>query len=106
MKANYIGRNYTHDFYTDAIEMSYLSRRADLAFYLWKKAGAVLLNDKLNELNASSHLSSIDASNQEHYEIKIVGVGTKIIRSSGYIKATRPFAITIIKYQKIHLNHL
>ena len=71
-------RNYTHDFYTDAIEMSYLSRRADLAFYFMEKSRAVLLNDKLNELNASSHLSSIDASNQEHYEIKIVELGQKL----------------------------
>ncbi len=71
-------RDYTRDFYTNAVEASYLAQRPDLAFYFIEKSRAVLLNDKLNELDASSYLSKADADKQEMYEIKIVELEQKL----------------------------
>ncbi|MDQ1087677.1 CHAT domain-containing protein [Siphonobacter sp. SORGH_AS_1065] len=50
-------RNYTHLLYEQAIEASFLQRNAPLAFYYLEKSRAVLLNDRLNELNANQKLS-------------------------------------------------
>lgn len=71
-------RNYTKDFYSNAIKTSFLANNADAAFYFIEKSRAVLLNDKLNELNASSYLSKTDASKQEDYEIRIIELQQKL----------------------------
>jgi CHAT domain-containing protein len=71
-------RNYTHDFYADAIEASYLLHRPDLAFYFMEKSRAALLNDKLNELDASSLLTKVDLEKQENLKIKIIGLEQKL----------------------------
>ncbi len=71
-------RDYTRNFYDNAIQASYLARKPELVFFFMEKSRAVLLNDKLNELNASSLLSSADAAKQENYEIKIIELQQKL----------------------------
>lgn len=71
-------RNYTKDFYSNAIKTSFLGNNADAAFYFIEKSRAVLLNDKLNELNAASYLSKNDATKQEDYEIRIIELQQKM----------------------------
>lgn len=87
-------RNYTREFYTNAIEASYLADKPALAFYFMEKSRAVLLNDKLNELNASSYLSKEDAAKQEDYEIKIISLEQKLAA----------FADTTNQYSDIQLQ--
>jgi len=65
-------RNKTRDFYTTALEACYLANNSNLAFFFMEKSRAVLLNDKLNELDASAYLSPTDAAKQESHQIKIV----------------------------------
>lgn len=71
-------RDKTRDFYTVALEACHLANRPDLAFYFMEKSRAVLLNDKLNELNAASYLSKSDEAKQENYQIKIVELEQKL----------------------------
>ncbi|MFT4152632.1 CHAT domain-containing protein [Parafilimonas sp.] len=71
-------RNYTKDFYSNAIRASFLANNPDAAFYFMEKSRAVLLNDKLNELNAASYLSKTDAAKQEDYEIRIIELQQKM----------------------------
>jgi CHAT domain-containing protein len=65
-------RDKTRDFYATALEACYLANNSNLAFFFMEKSRAVLLNDKLNELDASAYLSSTDAAKQESFQIKIV----------------------------------
>lgn len=71
-------RNRTHEFYNNAIQISYLLNNDSMAFYLMEKSRAVLLNDKLSEINASSLFSSADALRQKNYEIKIIELRQKL----------------------------
>lgn len=71
-------RDKTRDFYTTAIEACYMANNSMLAFFFMEKSRAALLNDKLNELSASSYLSPIDASKQENYQIKIIELEQKL----------------------------
>jgi len=71
-------RDKTRDFYTYAIEASYLANNPSLAFFFMEKSRAVLLNDKLNELGASAHLSATDIAKQEGYQIRIVELELKL----------------------------
>ena len=71
-------RNHTRSFYANAIEASYLNNDAEKAFYFMEKSRAVLLNDKLNELDASSFLSENDAAKQETYEIRKIELQQKL----------------------------
>ncbi|MEO8712599.1 MAG: CHAT domain-containing protein, partial [Parafilimonas sp.] len=71
-------RNKTRDLYTNAIEACYLANKVNLAFFFIEKSRAVLLNDKLNELGASSYLSAADAAKQDDYQIKIVELEQKL----------------------------
>jgi CHAT domain-containing protein/tetratricopeptide (TPR) repeat protein len=64
-------RDKTRDLYINAIEACYLDNNASRAFYFMERSRAALLNDKLNELNASAYLSPEDAAAQESYKIKI-----------------------------------
>ncbi len=65
-------RDKTSGLYENAIKACYLANKPADAFYFMEKSRAVLLNDKLNELNASSYLSKTDADLQEDYELKII----------------------------------
>ncbi len=71
-------RNYTRSFYDNAVKASYFAGNPELALFFMEKSRAVLLNDKLNELSASSYLSKADASLQESYEIKILELQQKL----------------------------
>jgi CHAT domain-containing protein len=75
-------RNHTRNFYANAIEASYLGNDSRMAFYFMEKSRNVLLNDKLNELNASSYLSKEDAARQEDYEIRIIEFEQKLSKLS------------------------
>ena len=89
-------RDKTRDFYTIALEACYLANKPDLAFYFMEKSRAVLLNDKLNELNASSYLSKADAAQQENYEIKTIELEQKLSSLNDTSK----------QYQSIQLQYL
>jgi CHAT domain-containing protein len=71
-------RDKTRDFYTTAIEACYMANNSTLAFFFMEKSRAALLNDKLNELSASSYLSPPDAAKQENYQIKIIELEQKL----------------------------
>ena len=71
-------RNHTRSFYANAIDAAYLNNDAGKAFYFMEKSRAVLLNDKLNELDASSFLSKNDAAKQENYEIRRIELQQKL----------------------------
>ncbi|WP_177191836.1 CHAT domain-containing protein [Parafilimonas terrae] len=71
-------RDKTKGFYSNAIKAGFLANNADAAFYFMEKSRAVLLNDKLNELNAASYLSKADAAKQEDYEIRIIELQQKM----------------------------
>jgi CHAT domain-containing protein len=71
-------RQRTKEFFTYAIEASFLYNDPELAFNFMEKSKAVLLNDKLNELNASNYLSKADASKQENYQIKVLELQQKL----------------------------
>ena len=77
-KSKLYWRDKTRDLYTNAIEGCYLDNNASLAFYFMEKSRGVLLNDKLNELDASSYLSKPDAIKQEGYEIKMIELEQKL----------------------------
>jgi CHAT domain-containing protein len=64
-------RDKTRHLYINAIEACYLDNNASRAFYFMERSRAALLNDKLNELNASAYLSKEDAAKQEAYKIKM-----------------------------------
>ncbi len=83
-------RDKTRDFYTIVLEACYLANKPDLAFYFMEKSRAVLLNDKLNELGASSYLSKTDAARQEDYEIKIIELEQKF---SGLSDSSKQYQI-------------
>ncbi len=84
-------RNKTRDFFNDAIEACFAMNDTKNAFYFMEKSKAVLLNDKLNELNASNRLSKADASKQEIYQIRIVELQQQLSTLTD----------TSIKYQQV-----
>ena len=71
-------RDKTNQFYADAIEASYLAGNSTLAFYFIEKSRAMLLSDKLNELNASSYLPVQEGRIEETYQIKIIEFEQKL----------------------------
>src|SRR5205809_3209004 len=71
-------RDKTRDLYSIALEACYLSGDSKLAFFFMEKSRAVLLNDKLNEIGASAHLSAADVTKQKKYQIKIVELEQKL----------------------------
>jgi CHAT domain-containing protein len=64
-------REKTRDFFTNAIEASYLAGNTSMAFYFMEKSRAVLLNDKLNETGALAHLPPVEAAKEENLQIRI-----------------------------------
>ncbi len=71
-------RDKTNKFYGTAIEACYLSKNASLAFYFFEKSRAILLGDKLNELNASFYLPEAEIKRKEDYQSKIVELEQKL----------------------------
>lgn len=89
-------RNYTRDFYNSAIEVSYLANKSELTLFFMEKSRAVLLNDKLNELDASSYLSNTDAAKQENYEIKIIELQQQLASLSENLKQYQTLELKLI----------
>ncbi len=65
-------RNSTRSFFANAIEACYLAGNDSLAFYFMEKSRAVLLSDKMNELNALIHLPEADAAVEQDFISRIV----------------------------------
>ncbi|HEY6977466.1 MAG TPA: tetratricopeptide repeat protein, partial [Chitinophagaceae bacterium] len=71
-------RNWTREFFTQAMEACYLANDASRAFYFMEKSRAVLLNDKLNELGAAAHLPREEAANERDLQITVVSEQQKL----------------------------
>lgn len=71
-------RDKTNEFYAIAIEACYLNKNPSLAFYFFEKSRAVLLGDKLNELNATAYLPEAETKQEENYQLKIVELEQKL----------------------------
>ncbi len=65
-------RNETRKFFADIIEACYLLDDVTNAFYFIEKSRAVLLNDKWNEIAASSFLHAAEANKIEALRIKLI----------------------------------
>lgn len=65
-------RNWTREFFTNAIEACWLANDTNLAFFFMEKSRAVLLNDKLNELGASSYLPDDEVRKERNLQIEII----------------------------------
>ena len=77
-KSKLYWRIKTKNFFNATIEACYLANKPGAAFLFMEKSRAVLLNDKLDELNATSFLHKTDATKQEEYEIKIIELQQKL----------------------------
>jgi tetratricopeptide (TPR) repeat protein len=64
-------REKTREFYTNALEASFLANDHNLAFFFMEKSRSVLLQDKLNELGASAFLPSDETARLENLQITI-----------------------------------
>ena len=78
-KSKLYWRNETRDFFNSVIETCYLSADANKAFYFLERSRAVLLNDQLSELDASSTLSSEDTQEKEKLETKLVQLQQQLL---------------------------
>jgi CHAT domain-containing protein len=65
-------RNRTREFYSNALEASWLAHDTKTAFFFMEKSRAVLLNDRLNELGASALLPAGEAARQQHLQLELV----------------------------------
>ncbi|MBX2920799.1 MAG: CHAT domain-containing protein [Chitinophagaceae bacterium] len=65
-------RNSTRSFFVNAVEACYLANNNSLAFYFMEKSRAVLLNDKINELNAAIHLPETETAKEQGFISRIV----------------------------------
>ena len=89
-------RDYTRGFFTNAIEACYLANNYPLAFYFMEKSRAVLLNDKLNELGATTHLPAYEIATQDNFQIKIVGLQQKIAMLADTSKQFKTLQLQLI----------
>ncbi|MES2797551.1 MAG: CHAT domain-containing tetratricopeptide repeat protein [Bacteroidota bacterium] len=64
-------RDKTHRLYENAIEVCYLLKNYEKAFYFFEKSRAVLLNDKINNLSANQLLSDSDQMKERDFQEKI-----------------------------------
>ena len=71
-------REKTKKWYALAIEVCFLMGNTDEAFYFFEKSRAILLNDRLNEINASSQLSPEDSRKEEQYRTKLVNLQERL----------------------------
>ncbi len=95
-KSKLYWRDKTRDLYANAINACYLDNNANLAFYFIERSRGVLLNDKLNELDASSYLSKTDAAKQEGYEIKMVELEQKLTALNDTSKQYQATALELL----------
>lgn len=72
-------RSWSRDFFTIAIEACYLARDDKHAFYFMEKSRAVLLNDRLNESEASVHLPIREAMKERELKMDIILEEQKLV---------------------------
>ena len=94
-KSKLYWRNKTREIFSFALEASYESMNTELAFYFMEKSRAVLLNDKLNELGASSKLPATDAAKEEKLQINIIEQQQKLISLN---EASQEYAAQQVKF--------
>lgn len=84
-------RGKTHRLYEQAIETAFRLNDAASAFRFMEKSRAVLLNDKLNELGASSQLSDAQVSREQQLRHRVADWQTKVAaekpNTPAYVKA-------------------
>ncbi|MEO6547359.1 MAG: CHAT domain-containing tetratricopeptide repeat protein [Ferruginibacter sp.] len=71
-------RDHSRAFFSNAVEACYIANDARHAFYFMEKSRSVLLNDKLNELGASAHLSDADAAKEQELKLKLYNEQEKL----------------------------
>lgn len=71
-------RERTKKWYAMALEVCYLLNDPEQAFYFLEKSRAVLLNDRLNELNAKTRLSEEDAAREHQLRIEALAAEQKL----------------------------
>lgn len=71
-------REKTRPWYQKALEICYLLNDSEHAFYFMEKSRAVLLNDKINEVNASSRLSAADYATEQQLRIRLVAAQQRL----------------------------
>lgn len=71
-------RNSTRSFFVNAIEACYLADNDSLAFYFMEKSRAVLLNDKINELNALVYLPNAEAATEQDFISRMAACRQKL----------------------------
>ncbi|MEO6455081.1 MAG: CHAT domain-containing protein [Ginsengibacter sp.] len=71
-------RDKTRSFYARAMEACFLAGDAVHAFFFMEKSRAVLLNDKLTELGAASHLPAMESVKEQSFQINIIAEQQKL----------------------------
>jgi CHAT domain-containing protein len=71
-------RERTRKWYALAVEACHLLQDVNRGFYFFEKSRSVLLNDKLNELNASSRLSKSDFDREQSLRVKLFSSQQKL----------------------------
>ena len=71
-------RESTKKMYELAIDACFHLQDVDKAFYFFEKSRAVLLNDKLSDLNAKKHLSVTDRVKEQQMRIKLFSLQSSL----------------------------
>jgi CHAT domain-containing protein len=71
-------REKTRKWYAYAIEICYLLKDTESAFYFFEKSRAVLLNDKLAEIGAKKYLNVADVQQEQALRIKVVSAQSQL----------------------------
>jgi CHAT domain-containing protein/tetratricopeptide (TPR) repeat protein len=99
-KSKLYWRNKTRDFFSHAMEACYLAHNDSLAFYFMEKSRSVLLNDKLNELNASSRLPEIELLKQEELQTKILKFQQELLTLQSTSHTYQDILLQLLKSKK------
>ncbi|HYF69300.1 MAG TPA: CHAT domain-containing protein [Ohtaekwangia sp.] len=90
-------RERTKKWYAMALEVCYLLNDPEQAFYFLEKSRAVLLNDRLNELNAKTRLSEEDAAREQQLRMEAHAVEQRLslveITAPAYETLYRQYAV-------------
>lgn len=71
-KSKLYWRNSTRNFFKTMLEACYLTNNRTSAFFFMEKSRAVLLNDKLNELDAGLYLPAEAARNEQALQLEVL----------------------------------
>lgn len=71
-KSKLYWRNSTRNFFKTMLEACYLTNNRESAFFFMEKSRAVLLNDKLNELDAGLYLPAEAARTEQMLQLEVV----------------------------------